>query len=81
MRRSDKIRKESRSFICAIMGCERNAIMRKENKKEHDKLIDVDIGATKHQKDLLRGFFSGNLDMSNLSYFEAQRLLNEMKEG
>lgn len=54
--------------------------MRKKNKKELERLIDVDVKATKHQKDLLKGFFGGNLDMSELSYTEAQRVLDEMKE-
>ena len=81
MRRSCKVGEEFRSFVCAIMGCERNAAMRKANKKELDRLIDVDVKATKHQKDLLKGFFGGNLDVSKLSYVDAQRVLDEMKEG
>lgn len=55
--------------------------MRKEKGKEPERLIDVDVKATSHQKDLLRGFFGGNLDTSKLSYAEAQRVLDEMKEG
>lgn len=54
--------------------------MRKKNKKEIERLIDVDVKATKHQKDLLKGFFGGNLDVSKLSYVDAQRVLDEMKE-
>lgn len=54
--------------------------MRKKNKKELERLIDVDVKATKHQKDLLKGFFGGNLDVSKLSYVDAQRVLDEMKE-
>lgn len=73
---------KNRSLICAIMGCERNTIMRKmRNGKKLERLIDVDVKATKHQKDLLKGFFGGNLGVSKLSYTEAQRVLDEMKEG
>lgn len=55
--------------------------MRKEKRKGPDRLIDVDVKATEHQKDLLRGYFGGNIDMSKLSYVEAQRVLDEIKEG
>lgn len=54
--------------------------MGKKNKKELERLIDVDVKATKYQKDLLKGFFGGNLDVSKLSYVDAQRVLDEMKE-
>ena len=81
MRRSDKVCQKDRSTICVFVGSERNALMQKEKRKGPDRLIDVDVKATEHQKDLLRGYFGGNIDMSKLSYVEAQRVLDEMKEG
>lgn len=64
-----------------LMASERNIPMRKEKGKKLERLIGVDVKATSHQKDLLKGFFGGNLDISKLSYVEAQRILDEMKEG
>lgn len=55
--------------------------MRKKEEKGQGKFFVEPIKATEHQKDLLRGYFGGHVNMDKLSYAEAQRVLDEMKEG
>ena len=70
-----------RSTKSFYVGGERNALMRKRKHEQEWKLFVNEQKATKEQKEFLAGIYGGNIDMTNLSFEEAYRLIKNLKEG